>query len=166
MNSRNLSRRASLLGLGGWLAVSFLAGAIGGLASARAGEFYAQLDRPGWAPPSSVFGPVWTVLYIVIGVAAWLVWRERGFRGARVALTLFLVQHAGNALWTWLFFAWRQGALAFAEITLLWMLIAATVVAFWRIRPLAGALLVPYLLWVGFATALTFSLWQRNPGAL
>lgn len=134
------------LGLAGWLLLSFAAAALGGIASANAGSFYQQLSRPEWAPPSSVFGPVWTVLYLLMGVAAWLVWRQRGFSDAGGALGLFVAQLLANALWTWLFFAWRQGALAFGEILLLWALVLATLVAFWRVRPLAGALLVPYLL--------------------
>jgi translocator protein len=158
--------RRQLLGLLGWLAASFAAGAVGGLASAGAGDFYARLELPPWAPPSWLFGPVWSALYLMMGVAAWLVWRERGLHGARWPLTLFAVQLAANALWTWLFFAWRLGALAFAEILLLLALIVATAVTFWRVRPLAGALLVPYLLWVAFAAALTYSLWQRNPAIL
>ena len=101
-----------------------------------------------------------------MGFAAWLVWRVGGFAPARIALTLFLAQLAANALWTWLFFAWQEGALAFAEILLLWALIVCTVVAFWRVRPLAGALLLPYLAWVTFATALTFATWQLNPQLL
>jgi tryptophan-rich sensory protein len=109
---------------------------------------------------------VWTALYIMIGIAAWLVWRERGFAGARAALVLFAVQLAANALWTWLFFAWREGGLAFAEILLLWALIAITIVLFWRVRALAGALMLPYLLWVSFASALTYAIWQRNPSVL
>lgn len=154
------------IGLAGWLLGSFAAAAVGGVASGNAGDFYQQLARPGWAPPPWLFGPVWSVLYLLMGIAAWLVWRERGFRGPRTALTLFVVQLAANALWTWLFFAWRRGALAFSEILLLWVLIAATIVAFWRIRPLAGALLVPYLLWVSFAAALTLAVWRMNPGLL
>jgi tryptophan-rich sensory protein len=153
-------------GLAGWILFSFAAAAIGGLASAGAGSFYAELSRPAWAPPAWLFGPVWTVLYLLIGIAAWLVWRERGFAGARTALALFVVQLGANALWTWLFFAWRQGSLAFAEIVLLWILIAATVISFWRIRMLAGALLLPYLIWVSFAAAFTWSVWQRNPEIL
>lgn len=160
------SARRQWMGLAGWLVGSFAAAAVGGVASANAGGFYRQLARPGWAPPPWLFGPVWSVLYLLMGIAAWLVWRERGFRGARVALTLFVVQLAANALWTWLFFAWRRGALAFGEILLLWVLIAATIVAFWRVRRLAGALLVPYLLWVSFATALTWAVWRMNPGVL
>ncbi len=153
-------------GLVVWLLVSFTAAAAGGVASASAGTFYQQLQKPGWAPPPWLFGPVWSVLYLMMGIAAWLVWRRGGFAGARTALTLFLVQLAANGLWTWLFFAWRRGALAFAEILLLWVLIAATILAFWRVSRPAGLLLVPYLLWVSFATALTFAVWRLNPGIL
>jgi tryptophan-rich sensory protein len=160
------SARRQGIGLAGWLLVSFAAAAVGGVASANAADFYQQLVRPGWAPPPWLFGPVWSVLYLMMGIAAFLVWRERGFRGARAALTLFIVQLAVNGLWSWLFFAWRRGALAFGEILLLWVLIAATIVAFWRVKPLAGALLIPYLLWVSFATALTWAVWRLNPGLL
>jgi tryptophan-rich sensory protein len=149
-----------------WLLVVSAAASVGARASVNAGEFYQQLDRPAWAPPGWLFGPVWTVLYLMMAVAAWLVWRERGRAGARAALSLWVVQLAVNALWSWLFFAWRRGALAFGEVLLLWVLVALTTVAFWRIRPLAGMLLLPYLLWVGFATALTFSIWRLNPGLL
>jgi benzodiazapine receptor len=106
------------------------------------------------------------VLYFLMGIAAWLVWRARGFSGACTALSLFVIQLAANALWTWLFFAWQQGALAFAEILALWILIAATTAAFWRVRPLAGALLLRYLTWAAFASVLTFATGQRNPHIL
>lgn len=158
--------RKQAFGLIGWIALSFAAAAIGGFASANDGDFYQQLERPPWAPPAWLFGPVWSVLYTLIGVAAWLVWRVRGFGGARAALVIFLVQLAANALWPWLFFGWREGALAFTEILVLWALILATAIAFWRVRPLAGALLLPYLAWVGFAAALSLSLWQLNPRLL
>ncbi|SCZ61007.1 TspO/MBR family protein [Thiohalomonas denitrificans] len=151
------------LGLVVWLGVSFIAAGIGAIASVNAGAFYMQLARPEWAPPASVFGPVWTLLYALMGIAAWLVWRTHGFRAARTALTLFLVQLAVNALWSWLFFGWHLGALAFADILLLWMLVAGTLISFWRVRPLAGALLIPYLSWVSFAAALNYSVWQLNP---
>jgi translocator protein len=154
------------LGLAGWLLVSFAAAAIGGVASSNAEFFYAQLTRPTWAPPASLFAPVWSILYLFQGIAAWLVWRARGLRGARLALSLFIIQLAANALWTWLFFAWRLGALSFAEIMILWALILATLVTFWRVRPVAGLLLLPYLLWVSFACALTYALWQLNPQLL
>jgi benzodiazapine receptor len=151
------------LGLLGWLAVTFAAAALGSVASMDSGDFYARLARPSWAPPSSVFGPVWTVLYALMAVAAWLVWRIGGFANARAALALFLAQLAVNALWSWLFFAWRRGALAAADIVLLDVLVLATIVAFWRHRPLAGALLLPYLAWVAFATALNVAVWRMNP---
>jgi len=155
-----------ILGLIGWLVVSFAAAAAGAVATSSAGSFYEQLTRPGWAPPAVLFGPVWTVLYFLMGIAAWLVWRERGFAEAGTALTLFLVQLALNGLWSWLFFAWQRGAWALGEVLLLWVVILATLVAFWRVRPLAGMLLVPYLAWVTFATALTYALWRANPAAL
>lgn len=160
---RQLSVSKQAWGLVAWLFVSYIAAAVGGIASANAGSFYEQLSRPGWAPPSSLFAPVWSVLYFLQGLAAWLVWRARGFNEARATLGLFMLQLAANALWTWLFFAWRQGAWAFAEILLLWILILATAAAFWRVRPWAGALLIPYLLWVSYALALTYSVWRRNP---
>lgn len=161
-----LTKQKQVVGLVGWLIVGFIAAGIGGAASIQAGPFYTQLVRPDWAPPASIFGPVWAVLYALMGIAAWLVWRVGGFRAAKSALTLFLVQLVLNALWSWLFFSWHLGALAFTDILLLWALIVATVIAFWRIRPLAGALLVPYLLWVSFASALNYSVWQLNPQVL
>ena len=149
--------------LAGWLAASFVAAALGAVATRQAPEFYAQLVRPDWAPPGWLFGPVWTLLYAMMAIAAWRVWRKAGFG---TALYLFLAQLALNALWSWLFFAWRLGGAAFGEILLLWLLIAATVAAFFRIDRLAAALLVPYLLWVSFACALTHAVWRANPQLL
>lgn len=155
-----------ILGIVGWLAITFVAAAIGGAGSINAGSFYEQLMLPEWAPPSSLFGPVWTVLYAMMGISAWLVWRVDGFLTARVALTLFLIQLALNAVWSWVFFAWHLGGLAFANILLLWILIVTTLIAFWRVRAIAGALLVPYLLWISFASALNYTIWQLNPQIL
>ncbi|MEO6745666.1 MAG: TspO/MBR family protein [Caldimonas sp.] len=149
-----------------WLGLTFAAAAVGAIASAGAGDFYERLQRPAWAPPAALFGPVWSVLYLLMGIAAWQVWRERRHRPVGPALALFVAQLAANALWTWLFFAWRRGGLAFAEVAVLWLLIGATAFAFWRIRPLAGVLLLPYWAWVTFATALTWSIWQLNPQVL
>jgi tryptophan-rich sensory protein len=155
-----------ILGLVFWLALVFAAAAIGAVASVDAGAFYAQLVRPDWAPPSWVFGPAWTVLYLLMGIAAWLVWRVDGYRAVRGALVLFLVQLALNALWSWLFFGWHRGAWAFVDILILWALIVATLIAFWRVRRLAGVLLLPYLLWVSFASLLNYAIWQLNPQTL
>lgn len=153
-------------GLLGWLLVTFAAAALGATASMNAPTFYMQLERPAWAPPSWLFGPVWSTLYLLMAIAAWVVWRARGFAGARVALTLFIVQLAANALWSWLFFAWRLGALAFAEVVLLLALLVATIVAFHRVRTFAAVLLYPYVAWTAFATALTFAIWRANPTLL
>ena len=154
------------LGLAGWLVASFTTGGIGAIASSSAASFYDELSQPSWAPPGWLFGPVWSALYVLMGIAAWLVWREHGFHGASTALKLFVAQLVANALWTWIFFVWHQGALSLAEIVALWLLIASTIFAFWRLHRLAALLLVPYLAWVSFATALTASLWRLNPAAL
>lgn len=154
------------LGLGGWLLASLVTAVLGGLASVNAAGFYGQLVQPAWAPPAWLFGPVWSVLFVLMGISAWLVWRRHGFAGAGAALKLYVAQLVANALWTWLFFAWRQGAMALAEIALLWLLIAATIHLFWRLHRLAALLLVPYLAWVSFAAALNFSLWRLNPVAM
>ena len=160
------SLKKQSLGLLGWLAATFAAGSVGAIASVRAASFYAQLSQPSWAPPAWLFGPVWSVLYILMALAAWLVWRKHGFSGASTGLRLFAIQLVANALWTWLFFTLHLGALSLAEIVLLWLLIAATIFAFWPLQRPAALLLVPYLAWVSFASALTFSLWQLNHAVL
>ena len=160
------SRLTQVLGLVGWLALAFVAAAVGGFAAADAPTFYAQLALPSWAPPAGAFGPVWTVLYTLMGIAAWLVWRERRVRPAAPALALFGAQLAINALWSWFFFAWKSGVGAFVAIILLLGLIVATMVAFYKIRRAAGLLFVPYLAWVCLATALSWTVWRSNPSLL
>jgi len=155
-----------ILGLVGWLAVTSIAAAVGATASVQAASFYGELTRPSWAPPASWFGPVWSVLYFLMALAAWIVWRVPPEARTRTPLVLFLVQLAVNALWSWLFFGWRLGGLAFADVVILLTLIVATLFSFWRIKRLAGALMLPYLCWVSFATALNWSVWQSNPALL
>jgi benzodiazapine receptor len=155
---------SQLVGLLGWLIAASAAGAVGAVASVDAGSFYAQLNKPFWAPPAWVFGPVWSVLYALMGVAAWLVWRAPGSRG--VPLGLFGAQLAVNALWSWLFFGWHRGGLAAVEVLILLALIIATMAAFWRRSHLAALLMVPYLLWVSFASVLTWVVWLNNPALL
>lgn len=162
MTSRPLS--SQLVGLLGWLLAALAAGAVGAVASVDAASFYSQLSKPSWAPPAWVFGPVWSTLYVLMGVAAWLVWRSPGSKGT--ALPLFGAQLAANALWSWLFFAWHRGALAAFEVLVLLALIVATVAAFWRHSRLAALLMVPYLLWVSFASVLTWAVWWSNRGLL
>ncbi|MHC1652266.1 TspO/MBR family protein [Stenotrophomonas maltophilia] len=161
-----MTRSSQVVGLLGWVAITFVAAALGAWASTSAASFYATLVLPPWAPPASVFAPVWTLLYGMMAVAAWLVWRERGWHGARSALMLYLVQLAVNALWSWLFFGLKLGALAFVDILLLIALVCAAMVAFARTRPIASALLLPYLAWISFAAALNFAVWRANPGLL
>ena len=158
------SPSSQLIGLLGWVLLAFAAGAVGAVASVDAASFYAQLSKPTWAPPAWLFGPVWSALYALMGVAAWLVWRSPG--STRVALGLFGAQLAVNALWSWLFFAWHRGALATVGVLVLLALITATAAAFWRASRRAALLLMPYLLWVSFASVLTWVLWRNNLGLL
>ena len=163
--------RAAWLGLAGWIILAGLAGAAGGVASLNARDFYATLVKPDWAPPGWLFGPVWSALYVLMGIAAWLVWRagpvDAGESSARKwGLQLFVLQLVLNALWTWLFFAWRLGALAFAEIAILWVVIALTMWQFARVTVVAAWLLAPYIVWVSFAAALTWAIWHGNPALL
>jgi translocator protein len=146
--------------------IVFIVSAAGAIASASARDFYRELSRPIWAPPGWLFGPVWTILYVLLAVAAWIVWRRRGFIESRTPLILYFVQLAFNGLWTWIFFVYHLGSCAFFEILLLWCLILGTIVLFWRASRIAGALLLPYLAWVSFAAILTFAVWSRNPQLL
>jgi benzodiazapine receptor len=152
----------SVLGLVGWLGASLAAAWTG--SRYMPGAWYAALAKPTWTPPSALFAPVWTVLYVLMAVAAWLVWRRAGFAGAGVALSLFIVQLVLNALWSYLFFGAHRPDLAFFEIVVLWVLILVVAVLFWREVQVAGVLMLPYLAWVGFASCLNFALWQVNRG--
>jgi benzodiazapine receptor len=154
----------SIIGLSGWLAASFAAGWIG--SRYMPGEWYASLAKPSWNPPNAVFGPVWSALYVLMGVSAWLVWRRAGFSGARAGLVLFFVQLILNALWSYLFFGLHRPAFAFVDIVVLWAVILAVVVLFWQVQRVSAALLLPYLAWVGFASYLNFVLWRLNSGIL
>jgi benzodiazapine receptor len=153
-------RLRAVLGLVISLALCFGAGWFG--SRFEPGNWYAQLAKPSWNPPNWLFAPVWSTLYAMMAVAAWLVWRRDGLRKSAIPLTVFVIQLVLNAAWTWLFFGLHRPALAFAEIVLLWMAILATVVLFWRRHGLAGALMVPYLAWVTFAACLNFALWRLN----
>lgn len=167
MTSRPLERpRADWLAFATCLLVTGVAAFSAAFASRTSAEFYAVLAKPDWAPPAWLFGPVWSALYLLMAVAAWRVWRADGLSAARVPLALYVVQLALNALWTWLFFVWRDGPWATAEVVLLWGTIAGTAVLFRRRDAVAAVMLLPYLAWVSFATALTISVWQRNPTLL
>lgn len=149
-----------------WILGTSLA-AIGGAVTAKsANEFYRMLEKPSWAPPGWLFGPAWTVLYILMGIAAWRVWRGAGFSGAKVELLFYALQLVLNMAWSYFFFVRRTGLGATIEVTSLWLSIAITLVLFWRRDTIAGVLFVPYLTWVTFATALTVAVWRRNPTLL
>jgi tryptophan-rich sensory protein len=138
--------------------VTFAASATG--AVFRPGAWYEGLAKPPWRPPNWLFGPAWALLYALIAISAWLVWRADGFGTALVIWSVHLVINAG---WSAVFFGLRRPDLAFAWILLLWASIAVTIAAFAPVSLLAAWLLAPYLLWVSFATALNFSIWRRNP---
>ena len=153
-------RYRSTLALLAWVAFTFSATATSVFIAQNA--WYAGLVKPTWNPPGWLFGPVWTLLYVLMGIAAWLIWREGGWRVQRRPLGLYLAQWALNALWTPLFFGLHRPGLAFAEIIVLDLAVLATLIAFCRVKRLAGALLVPYLLWVPFATVLNGTIWWLN----
>jgi len=152
----------SAIVLVGFIVAVFLAAAMGSLfTSSSVATWYKTLQRPDWTPPGWLFGPVWSVLYLSMAVAAWLVWRKGG-RRARTALLAFAVQLALNVAWSALFFGLRCPAAGLADIVALWLAIVVTVVCFFRVSAAAGIILLPYLAWVSFAAALNFSIWRMN----
>lgn len=156
-----MGRGRKALGLAGWLLVVFASVLPG--SQFPPGLWYERLEKPEWTPPDEVFGPVWTILYFLSAVAAWLVWERRGFDQAGVALSLFLVQLVLNALWPIFFFGLQSTGGALVDILLLWIVLAATVIVFFAERRVAGLLMTPYLAWVTFATALNYTIWIMNP---
>ena len=144
---------------------TLLAAMAGSVASVAARDFYQALTKPSWAPPAGVFGPVWTLLYLMIATAGGLVLRVSGSE-ARGPARLFFVQLGLNALWSWTFFAWKSGPGSMITITALWVTIVATMIAFWRVDRIASVLMVPYLGWVTFAAALNLTIWRLNQGPL
>jgi len=155
------SRLKVILVLVGWLTLSCSVASLS--AVFMPGEWYATLKKPSWNPPGWIFGPVWSALYTMMAVAAWRVWKRGGFIAQRRPLALFLTQLVLNAIWTPLFFGLHRPGIAFGEIVLLWLAIAATLAAFHLVSRAAGWLLAPYLVWVSFATMLNFALWRLNP---
>lgn len=151
----------SSLALLGFMAACLLAAMTG--AFFRPGEWYEGLKKPSWRPPNRLFAPVWTALYVMIAVSGWLVWREAGFAGAALPLAVYALQLVLNAAWTPLFFGLQRPDLGFVDIVLVWLSIIATIALFWPIQVVAAFLLVPYLVWVTFATALNLAVWRLNP---
>lgn len=155
--------RTDIIGLAVAVVGSEAVGA--GSALAAGGDFrtyFLSLRKPPLTPPPSAFGPAWTALYLLMGIAVWLVWRRGIDRQTAIALGVFAAQLLLNALWSIVFFGGHRLGWALLEIALLWMMILATILAFWRVTPLAGALLLPYLAWVSFATYLNAGVWRLN----
>lgn len=154
--------RKDWLALIGFVAVSQASGVIGSFFTTSAiPSWYAYLAKPELAPPNWVFGPVWTTLYVLMGIAAFLVWRTQD-PGKRTALIAFFLQLVLNALWSIVFFGLRSPGAALIEIALLWIAILITLVLFIRISRPAGLLLIPYLMWVSFASYLNYAIWSLN----
>jgi len=147
---------AIIIWVGVCLAVGFIAGRF------SPGTWYQNLIKPSWTPPGGVFPVVWTILYVMMGMSGWIIWREIGLAAAVIPIIFFALQLALNALWPYIFFFLHRPGLAFAEIIVLWAVVLVTLILFWMKRPLAGALLLPYLVWLTFAAALNFSIWRMN----
>lgn len=140
-----------------------LAGSVSALVSGLNDRgWYDSLRRPGWAPPNAVFGPVWTLLYIMMGSALWLVWKSKGWSGAPLAISLFAVQLTLNVVWSPIFFGLHRPGWALIDLAALWVALSATILTFWPIHRPAALLLTPYLLWCTFAAALNFAFWRLN----
>jgi benzodiazapine receptor len=146
-----------------FVGICFLASGIGQLFTGGEPDgWYSGLRKPDFTPPGWVFGPVWTLLYILMGMAAWFVWLRRGNRAVSVALVLFAIQLALNAAWPGLFFGLQSPRIAFAEIVVLWVAIVLTLSSFFGVSKLSGWLMVPYLAWVTFAAVLNLAIWRLN----
>lgn len=165
MTGTNTVRAAARewFGLALFVGVCLGVGAVGGAVTSYSVEsWYPQLRKPSWTPPNWLFAPVWTVLYILMGIAAWLVWRSRGETNVTKPLAAFGAQLVLNLLWSALFFGLRSPGAAFAEILVLCGAVGATLGMFLRVNRVAGLLLVPYVGWLGFATALNGAIWWLN----
>jgi tryptophan-rich sensory protein len=158
-----MKEQSRWIGLVLFVLVCLGAGGLGAVATTpEIDGWYRTIAKPQWNPPDWVFGPVWTTLYVLMGIAAWLVWRPAGFNNAAIPLSLFATQLVLNVAWSWMFFGMHQIGWAAVEIIILWLAILITTVAFFRRSKLAGWLMVPYLGWVTFASVLNFTIWRLN----
>ena len=155
-----MTTTVAIIGAVGWLGLTFAAAALG--ARFLPDEWYRHLNKPTWNPPNFIFAPVWSILYLLMAAAAWLVWRRYGLGDALVPLILFVAQLLLNATWTWLFFGLHRTRDALIEIGILWITILATLLSFWKLELVAGILLLPYLAWVSFAAMLNWTIWRMN----
>lgn len=146
------------------IAIPLLVGGISGFFTASSvGGWYQTINKPSWNPPNWIFGPVWTTLYVMMGIALFLVWKQQGSSSQKnTAIILFAVQLAFNFCWSLIFFKWHQPGWALAEIIVMWLLILLTIFAFAKVNTVAAWLLVPYISWVSFATLLNYTIWKLN----
>jgi translocator protein len=160
-----LPPRSDLRSLVGFAAITSLFASLGSTFTARSlDSWYRGLLKPEWAPADSVFAPAWTIVFALIAAAGWMIWKE--FKAApKVAWALYALQLALNVGWSYCFFALRNPRLGLVEVIVLWVVVFANLIAFWRLKPIAGKLLVPYWAWVSFTLILNFRLWQLNPPA-
>jgi translocator protein len=152
-----------MIGLGGFVAACFVTASSG--AVFKPGDWYESLAKPWWRPPNWAFPVVWSVLYIMIAVSGWMVWRVAGFDGAGLPLALYFVQLGLNAAWSGFFFGMKRMDLALVDVGLLWLSIAGLIVLFHPISSTAAYLLLPYLLWVSIASFLNYTMLRMNPKA-
>jgi len=155
---------ADWIALAGSLVICMVAASIGGLFTARAiKEWYRGLKKPSWNPPDWAFGPIWTILYILMGISAWLVWEEGGVEAQLIPLSIFALQLILNVVWSAVFFYKRRIFGGLIEVLLLWAAILATIIAFWGPSVVAAVLLLPYIAWVSIASYLNYTIWRLNP---
>lgn len=158
-----MTTKKQWIGLILFIFVCLGAGWLGAIATTPEIEgWYKTIEKPSWRPPDYVFGPVWTTLYVMMGVAAWFVWKSGSANSAILPLAIFGIQLVLNVAWSWIFFGLHEIGWAFVEIVVLWLAIAATTAVFFRRSQLAGWLMVPYLGWVSFASVLNFAIWRLN----
>jgi len=155
--------KQKILPLIGFILITFIAAFIGSLFTTPSiTSWYRNLNKPSFAPPNFLFAPVWTILFFLMAIAAFLVWQNKNNSQAKKALIFYFVQLAFNSLWSIIFFGLHNPGVAFLEIIILWLLILLTLIKFYKIQKIAGLLLVPYLLWVSFASFLNLFVWLLN----
>lgn len=167
MTNPTVERRHPIFALLTFLIITFAVGFVGTYAvNAGLSFWYVTINKPSWNPPTWVFAPVWTTLYVLMSIAAWMVWSapqgEQPSGRRTASLVLYFSQLVLNGLWSWIFFYWHMIGAAAIEIGVMWLAILVTMILFWRIRPRAGQLMVPYLLWVTFAMALNIAIFRLN----
>lgn len=143
-----------------WIIICFIPAIIG--SQFGPSDWYQALNKPDWNPPNWIFGPVWTLLYFLMGISVWIIWKNYGLKNAAIPIGFFIVQLIFNAAWSWLFFGLENVSLAFVDIILLWTFILITLIMFWKLDTWSGVLLIPYIAWVSFATFLNYNIWQLN----